>query len=81
MTKAVGNLEEAERLIKRAIQLRPMNTRFRVELAGILRFACRGVKKRHRPKWKNPGRFRLTGPNNLGLTEHLAVKSRTLIPL
>jgi thioredoxin-like negative regulator of GroEL len=41
MTKAVGNLEEAERLIKRAIQLRPMNTRFRVELAGILRLQGR----------------------------------------
>jgi len=32
-----GNLEEAERLIRRAIQLRPMSARFRTELAGILR--------------------------------------------
>ena len=35
--KKDGNLEEAERLIKRAIQLRPMSARFRTELAGILR--------------------------------------------
>ncbi len=34
--KEDGNLEEAERLIRRAIQLRPMSARFRTELAGIL---------------------------------------------
>jgi len=34
--KQDGKLEEAERLIRRAVTLRPMNPRFRVELAAIL---------------------------------------------
>lgn len=36
-----SNLEEAERLIRRAIQLQPMSARFRTELAGILRLQGR----------------------------------------
>lgn len=36
-----GKLEEAERLIRRAIKLRPMSARFRTELADILRLLGR----------------------------------------
>jgi len=39
--KEDGDLEEAERLIRRAIVLRPMSARFRRELAGILRMQGR----------------------------------------
>jgi Flp pilus assembly protein TadD len=34
--KADGDLDEAERLIRRAISLQPRNARFRTELAEIL---------------------------------------------
>jgi adenylate cyclase len=39
--KEDGKLEEAERLIRRAIRLRPMSARFRIELARILQLQGR----------------------------------------
>jgi len=39
--KEDGKLDESERLIRRAIRLRPMSARFRTELAGILRLQGR----------------------------------------
>jgi len=48
--KEDGKLDEAERLIKRAITLSPKSVRFRL---GSPRFSiCRGVTKRLRPNWK-----------------------------
>lgn len=47
LMKEDGNLDEAERLIRKAIQLHPMNARFRAELAGILQLQGREEEARY----------------------------------
>lgn len=46
LMKEDGDFDEAERLIRKAIQLHPMNARYRTELAGILKLQGRDEEAR-----------------------------------